>query len=144
MVLPVAAPVTTPAPVIVATVVFELDHVPPGTASLSTRNVPEQMVTLPPAMGAGTAVTVTITVDVQPVAEEVKVMIELVGATPVTRPPPGVMVATVVVPLVHVPAAVLLSCVVEPAQTLVIPVMGGAGGLTVTLTVEVHPVPDCT
>ena len=61
--------------------------------------------------------------------------------TPVTTPP-AVIVATAGVALLHVPPAVaLLNVVVEPAHTLVIPVIAAGNGLTVTVVVTTHPVP---
>ena len=51
------------------------------------------------------------------------------------------MVATAGVALLHVPPAVaLLSVVVEPTHTLVVPVMAAGSGLTVTVAVTAHPV----
>ena len=59
---------------------------------------------------------------------------------PVTRPPD----ATEAVPaalLLHVPLPVAsLNCVVEPSQTILVPVIATGNGLTVTPTV---PVPVC-
>jgi hypothetical protein len=53
-----------------------------------------------------------------------------------------VIVATAGVALLHVPPAVaLLKVVVEPMQTLVVPVMAAGNGLTVTVVVTAQPVP---
>jgi hypothetical protein len=68
-------------------------------------------------------------------------MTDVPAVTPVTTPP-AVMVATAGVALLHVPPAVtLLKVVVEPMQTLVVPVMAAGSGLTVTVVVTAHPVP---
>ena len=68
-------------------------------------------------------------------------MTDVPAVTPVTTPP-AVMVATTGVALLHVPPAVtLLKVVVEPMQTLVVPVIAAGSGLTVTVVVTAHPVP---
>ena len=68
-------------------------------------------------------------------------MAEVPAATPLTRPVVETTVATVVVPLVHVPALVAsLSVVVKPAQTLVVPVITAGKGFTVTAIVLTQPV----
>ena len=65
VVVPVVAPVTSPAVLIDAMLPAELLQVPPGVASLSTVVVPEH-ITDAPAMAAGVAYTVTTAVTVEP------------------------------------------------------------------------------
>lgn len=60
---------------------------------------------------------------------------------PVTTPDEVPMVAMVVILLLHVPPlAASLRVVVLPWHTLVIPVIAGGGGVTVTVPVIEHPV----
>ena len=55
--------------------------------------------------------------------------------------PPAVIVATAGVALLQIPPAVaLLKLVVEPKQTLRLPVIAAGRGLTVTVTVSAQPV----
>ena len=62
-------------------------------------------------------------------------------ATPVTTPDEFI-VATAVLELLHVPPGVVLAkVVVDPTQTLVVPVMLFGKPLTVTVTALKHPVP---
>ena len=66
-------------------------------------------------------------------------MLTLPAATPVMTPVPDA-VAIAVLLLLHVPpATVLESVVVNPTQTLLVPVMDAGIGLTVTLVTEVQP-----
>ena len=67
-------------------------------------------------------------------------MTELPAVTPVTTPP-AVIVAMAGDALLHVPPAVaLLSVVVDPTHTLVVPVITAGSGLTVTVVVTAQPV----
>ena len=61
-------PVSTPDALIVATEVGVTDHVPPG-ALFDNIIVPPAHTVLPPVMGPGAAVTVTVCVEAQPPAE---------------------------------------------------------------------------
>jgi hypothetical protein len=66
-------------------------------------------------------------------------MTEVPVETPVTIPPASI-VATPVVPLLHVPPGVRsLKVVVEPAQTMVAPVIASGTGLTVTVIANGEP-----
>jgi hypothetical protein len=61
-------------------------------------------------------------------------MIVVPAATPVTTPVPEPTVATVVVPLLHLPPKVVsLNVVVNPTQTCDVPVMGPGPAKIVTL-----------
>ena len=60
---------------------------------------------------------------------------------PVTSPDPVPIVATVVVPLAHVPPGeVSASVVVRPAHTVAVPVITAGSALTKNGYVMVHPV----
>ena len=64
---------------------------------------------------------------------------EVPAETPVTIPPAS-MVATPVVPLLQVPPGVISPrLVVEPAHTVVVPVIAAGNGLTVTVIVKGDP-----
>ena len=79
----------------------------------------------------GFAFTVSIAVTEQ-VVESVYVMIEVPGEMPVAIPEEAPMVATAVLPLVHVPPeGVEFSVVVWPTQTVNGPVIAVGSGLTV-------------
>jgi hypothetical protein len=68
-------------------------------------------------------------------------MVVVPMAMPVTIPV-VLIVAVVIALLLHVPPAVgWMSMVVRPAHTAGLPVILGAGGLTVTVLVAVQPVP---
>ena len=124
--------------------VAELLQTPPVVVSVRVVVLPTQTVFVPPiAAGAvGRAYTVTVVVILQPPLF-VKVITLVPAATPVTRPV-VLTVATVVVADTHgvVAAAVPdpVSCVVDPTQTVSVPVIVGIT-LTVTAAVALllHP-----
>lgn len=61
-------------------------------------------------------------------------MVAVPAVTPVTIPVPEPAVATPVLPLVHVPPAVVpISVVDEPAHMLIVPVIGPGTALTVSI-----------
>lgn len=63
--------------------------------------------------------------------------------TPVMMPEDEPMATIAVLPLAHVPPVTeLLNVVVEPIQVAIVPVIAGGGGMTVTMPVTVHPVPE--
>ena len=63
------------------------------------------------------------------------------ASTPVTTPLPDPIVAIVVALLVHEPPAEpSVKFVVNPAQTLSVPVIAEGNGLTVAIAVIIHPV----
>jgi hypothetical protein len=66
-------------------------------------------------------------------------MREVPAEAPPTMPEPVPTVATLVLPLAHVPPPASVSAVVLPMQTLVVPVIAPGSGLTVTVMVEEHP-----
>jgi hypothetical protein len=65
-------------------------------------------------------------------------MMVVPGDTPVATPVPATMVATEVVPLLHVPPA-SVSAVVNPLQTARLPPIAAGSGLTVTASVITQP-----
>ncbi len=67
-------------------------------------------------------------------------MVAVPAATPEAIPELVPMVATLVLLLIHVPPPVLESVVVEPAQTVAVPVIVDGNGLTVTTVVVIQPV----
>ena len=67
-------------------------------------------------------------------------MVVVPDVTPETIPELVPIVATLVLLLIHVPPPVLESVVVEPAQTVAVPVIADGNGLTVTTVVVIQPV----
>ena len=129
----VPEPVTRPAVDIVATVVVTLLHTPPPVASDNVSVKPSQIGALP-RIAAGNGFTVTIAVCKQPVPNSY-VIIAVPADTPVT-PPVALTVAEPV--LLHVPLPVAsVKLVVEPTQTLSVPVIAAGAGFTVTTVVVV-------
>ena len=67
-------------------------------------------------------------------------MVEVPDVTPETIPELVPIVATLVLLLIHVPPPVLERVVVEPAQTVAVPVIADGNGFTVTTVVVIQPV----
>ena len=132
--VPDDTPVTTPVPpTTVATVVPPLVHVPPVVPSVNVIVEPTQN-DEDAGIVDGAALTVIIVVTVQPVPNEY-VISDVPDNTPVTTPVPAI-VATVVVPLVHVPPVVpSVKVIVVPAQNE--DEAGIADGKPFTVTVAV-------
>jgi hypothetical protein len=142
VVVPADTPPTTPLPIpTVATVVVLLVHVPPNVASLSV-TVELTHSEGDPVIAAGLALTVSTRVVVQPVAASVNVIVVVPEATPLTTPVDEPAVATVVLPLTHVPAPeASLSVTVCPVQTDAGPDIAAGSAVTVSTRVVVQPVP---
>lgn len=136
VVVPTAAPVTTPEDDTVALAVLLLLHTPPLTELLRTSVRPTQT-ELPPVIG-GNALTVTVVVVEQPLAEYVITVVPFV--LPYTRPVEDTVATDVVLLLQVPPGTASLSCVVEPGHTVVVPKIAGRVP-TVTVAVAVQP-PD--
>ena len=84
-------PVTPPDPDIVATLGVLLVHDTPGVvASLTCVTMPVHTVRIP-LIGAGVAFTVRISIRVQPVLVEVKVIPVVPAARPITSPDPSIL-----------------------------------------------------
>jgi len=125
----------------VATVVVVLDHVPPVVPSVNVIVEPAQNDEDAEIL-AGNAFTVTMLVTPQPVLS-VNDITDVPADTPVTNPAPVPTVATVVVPLDHVPPVVpSVSVVVEPAHKGDDADMATGVVLTVTMVVALQPVPS--
>jgi hypothetical protein len=133
--VPAAIPVTIPEVPIVATEVLLLDHTPPDVV-FDKEVVDDSQTVKAPAIagtvGKGLTVTTAVTKVEQPEAfSTVYVITDVPADTPLTIPEVPT-VATPVLPLLHVPLAVVLdSVVVDPAQTLKVPVMGATGDIAV-------------
>lgn len=140
MVVPVPTPVTSPVELpTLATDVFELDQVPPEVDEESVVVVPTHT-TAVPDIAAGSELTVSVVMRLQPVAM-VYVIVEVPEDTALAMPDDEPIVATDVVPLVHVPpAGVLVSDVALPSQTVKEPVIEVGNGLTVIVVVVRQPV----
>lgn len=125
-IVPVARPM-------VAMDVLPLLHVPPAFAS---DNVVEAVVHIPVTPVIGELLTVTVFVAFVPQPVEY-VMVLVPFATPVTTPVVEPTVATDALLLLQIPYnEVLLKAVVEPEQTLVVPVIAALGAVC-TVTVDI-------
>ena len=67
-------------------------------------------------------------------------MVDVPDDTPVTTPVEELIVAILVLPLDHVPPPASLKVVVNPVQTVAVPVMDEGNGLTITTSLSVQPV----
>lgn len=124
-----------PEGLMVATAVLLLVHVAPPVASLRVMEEPTHTGIFP-VMGSGVGFTVTgvITEHTAPTPFEY-VMVAVPAAAPLTSPP-GFTVAIVVLLLLHVPPVKASDkSVVYPAQSVLIPVIAGGIGFTVTVMV---------
>ena len=133
--MPVATPVTTPAPEIVAIPVALLLHTPPPTASDNVVVLPKQTDGAAGFIEVGVVFTVII-VD----AEQLPTVYKIVAVpllTAVTRPPAEI-VATVGVALLHAPLPVAsVSVILLPMQRLIgVGLIAKGVALTVTVVVE--------
>ena len=138
--VPPDTPVTTPPALIVATAGVALLQVPPAVASANVV-VEAWHTVVVPVIIAGNGLTVTVVVTKHPVANVYDIT-DVPDVTPVTTPP-ALIVATAGVALLQVPPAVTsANAVVEPAHTVTVPVIAAGKGLTVTVAVTKHPVPN--
>lgn len=123
-----------------AIAVLALVHDPPGEASDNEEDAPTHKL-VEPLMGAGCEFTRNGVVIRHPVDATVNVMVVIPATTPVTTPEPMPTVATEGLLLVHDPEPpASLNADVFPAQALVVPVIAGGYGLTVTGAAIVQPV----
>lgn len=140
-VVPAATPITSPVEEMVAAPGVLLVHTPPVVASVNVIVEPTHTLDAP-EIAAGTGLTVTKNVFAQPVPS-VYVIMAVPGETPVTSPVPDPMVATLRLPLLHVPPAdTSLRFVVNPTHTYADPVIAAGSGLTVMGDVVKQPVPN--
>ncbi len=133
-------PLTVPVKFTVAIPVFPLLHVPPVVRSLNKVVAPGHMLK-PPVMTAGSGLTVTVTLVLHPVTADVNVIADVPLATPLTIPLAEPIVATAVLPLLHVPLP-SVSVVVPPAHRVVMPLIVGGGAFTVTVVVTLQLAPS--
>jgi hypothetical protein len=138
MLVPDAMPVTMPAASIVAIAGVPLVHVPPVVVLLSVVVRLWQTASVP-VIAAGSGLTVTGVVVMQPVAS-----VYVIFTTPADAPvitPPVLAVAIEPSALAHVPPVVAeLRFVVSPTQIVGVPVIAAGSGLTVTTAVVRQPV----
>jgi len=87
-----------------------------------------------PAIADGSGSTRTIVVAIQP-TPEVKVIIVVPAATPLTTPVVEPMVALGILLLTHIPVIPSIRVVVEPTHTSPVPVIDNGSGFTVTIVV---------
>ena len=115
-----------------------VDHVPPEVPSLRETTLPLHSVFVP-AIAKGVAFTVTIAVDIQP-DSVVYVIVDVPAVFPVTIPNDASIVTFVPDWLQVPPNTKFANVVVEPVQTVNVPVIL-ATGFTVTAKVDaVHAV----
>lgn len=136
--IPAASPVTIPeVKPTVATVGSALTHVPPAGVDDSVVVLPAHSAMLP-EIGAGAAMTVTVTA-----AKQLDVITYEIVVTPADSPvtmPDELTVPTAVLLLLHVPPGTATDRAdVLPSQTVVLPVIGGTAVITVTTDVVLHP-----
>jgi len=141
VVAPALIPTTRP-PVTLATLPAEELHVPPPVASLRMSDEPVHTTNVPVALviAEGAGLTVIGVVMLQPVASDVKVMVAVPTALPVTVPPASIE-AVAEGALAHVPGALASESTVVPKRhTPELPLIGEGNRLTV-IEVEVEQPP---
>jgi hypothetical protein len=127
--VPPDTPATRPeAEPTVATPVLLLLHVPPLIPSARAKPLPAHIGALPVMAGKPDS-TVTVVVTKQPEAA-VNVMTDVPADSPDTTPE-LFMVATAVLPLVHVPPATLFNTTIPPTHNVVGPTMAAGAALMV-------------
>jgi hypothetical protein len=131
--LPALTPVTTPAPLTVATDVLLLAHdvVPPDAVSTRVMTPPEQVVVLPlmkPAYGAASTLMLCVAVALPQLLVTVYVMVAVPADTAVTTPVDDTEAMEGLL-LLHAPAPdVSVSVPVVPAHSDAVPLMTPAAG----------------
>jgi hypothetical protein len=114
-------------------------QLPPGVA-LASVVVPPMQADGVPIIAAGSGLTVMVVDRSQPAAD-VYVIDAVPAFAPFTKPEAEPIVATDTSPLVHVPpVSELFNVVAEPSHTLLLPVIAGGIGLTVTTVFTAQPV----
>lgn len=137
--VPPDTPVTRPEASTVAIPEFELNQTPPVVTSASCVVDPSHTVAVPvieATTGSGLTVTVRVATFVQPPLVTVYDTTEVPGVIPETRPA-AFTVATAGVELDQTPPEVRsASCVVDPAQTVAVPVIAATTGRAFTVTLR--------
>ena len=144
VVVPAVSPSTTPVDAsTVPTAITLLLQAPPAVALSRSVVLPVQTVAAP-VMAAGSGLTVTTAVAAHPVDVLMILMLTVPAEIPPTRP-----VAELTVPIAtsddcQVPpgtgAGMLANAVVDPTQTVAVPVMGAGTGATVAVATRKQPV----
>ena len=135
--MPVAEPLTTPAPLMVAAPPLML-QAPPVVASASAVVAPTHTVIVP-VIAAGALFTVKIAVVIQPVVA-VYVIVQVPAPVALTIPEEAPIVAIPAQLQLHVPKVVAeLSVEVLPTHKDNMPDMGSGSGSTVTTVVTLQP-----
>ena len=137
--MPAIRPATVPVALMLAIVVLLLLHAPPLVRSPSTVVASEHREKVP-VIAYGSGFTVTVACAMQPVVAAVYVIVAVPGAAPVIAPVADPAVATVVLPLLQVPAP-SLSVVPDPEHIVSIPPMAGGNAFTVTMVLVLQPAP---
>lgn len=115
-----------------------LDHVPPDVELLNVLAPPSQAFNIP-VIAPGAETTVSEIVLKHPVESEYKILV-VPGDTPAATPEVGLIEATLVFVLLHVPPDVLqLNVVFSSSHKEVIPEIEAGEGLTVIITDLEHP-----
>ena len=137
--VPVLTPLTTPdVELTLAMPEALLAHVPPVGVELNVVVEPIQTDAVP-VIAVGEVLTVTVATDSQPVPREY-VIFAVPAATPDTTPVVEFTVAVPVAPLVHIPpVGEQLNVVVDPVQTVRVPVIAPGAAVTVILFVTKQP-----
>jgi hypothetical protein len=139
--VPFMIPLTTPVDrSTVATAVLPLVQLPPSVALARLVERPIQTLAVP-EIAAGSALTVTIACLKHPVGN-VYVIEAVPAETPVNTPALALIVATDVLPLLHIPPVTGLDKdAVSPWQTAIVPVISPGNELTVIVAETEQPVP---
>ena len=135
--VPAVTPLTTPLASTVATAVLDDVQTPPAVALVSAVVEPAHTSVVPliaATTGIGLTVTVVVTDELHPFVVTVYVIVVLPAATPVTTPVDASTVAVAVLLEVQTPPAVaLVSAVVEPTHTPVVPLIAATVGSGLTV-----------
>lgn len=111
---------------------------PPVLISLNGIDEPTQTV-VGPAIGAGSVFTVITVVILHPVGK-VYIIVSVPEVIPVTIPEPDPIIAIAGLLLIQVPPPGSIRVVVEPTHTDKLPVIREGNGLTVIVSIVLHPV----
>ena len=145
--LPSATPVTTPViELTVATDASEDVQTPPAVVFVKIVLDPIHALVVPPiAASVGNAFTFTVACafEVHPFVVTVYVIVAVPADTPLTTPLASTVATAVLDDVQTPPAVALVSAVVEPAHTSVVPLIAATTGIGLTVTVVVtdalHP-----
>ena len=145
--VPALTPVTVPVMLLtVATEVADEVHTPPEVVLVNVVVDPTHASVVPPiAASVGNAFTFTVAwaFEVHPFVVTVYVIVAVPAVTPLTTPLASTVATAVLDDVQTPPAVALVSAVVEPAHTSVVPLIAATTGIGLTVTVVVtdalHP-----